>query len=968
MRAGDDWQRISLLAGGDADNVLTVAQEDNGTLWLGTRGNGVFRVDCRELYPEARPFVNAIQFGEKHGLSTANEIKVFRVNDRIHVATQHGLRRFDPDRRRFVPDSSFGEVFADTTLRIGTIHQDRLDRLWIIAGKTRAEIHLGMPQANGAYVWQKYPFHRLRDVYFDTRIYSDTDGAVWFGLGENLVRYDPSVSGSCREDYEAIVRQVVAGPREEVIFGDDIEQRSIIPELSFKNNSLRFRYSAPSFEDLAAMRYQVRLEGFDNKWSNWTAEANKEYTHLPAGSYRFRVRARNGCGEVSREGDYPFRILPPWYWRWWAFALYVLIAGAGVLGIVKARVRHLEAKTRKLAAIVAERTDTVREQAEKLQELDRLKSRFFANLSHEFRTPLTLILGPLEDVIARVKDQAARQDLRVMERNADRLLRLINQLLDLSRLESGRMTLRAGRGDFIAFLKGIVMSFASLAEQKRITLQFEGEPAMADRLAAEMYFDHDKIEKVFYNLLSNACKFTREGGVVAVIVAISREQRESGRRGERESGRLGEREREHAISHSPLLPLSPSSEARFVEVTMKDTGIGIPADRLPYIFDRFYQVDSSHTREHEGTGIGLALTKELVERHYGNIEVRSEEGKGTEFIVRLPLGKEHLKPEEIVDESEQSSVVSDQLPVTGDRASEKWQLAGEMDTSIPLIQPSSTPSLQPSVTPSIPAPASGRNEVEIPMHRDDLPIILVVDDHPDVRSYIRKHLEPDFHVIEAKDGQEGVDIAREALPDLVISDVMMPKLDGYQLCEALKTNEKTSHIPVILLTAKAGEENKLAGLDTGADDYLIKPFSSRELQVRAKNLIALRRRLAEHFRREGLLQPHEIKVPSVEEAFLQKLMQVTEQHLGEEDFEIDVLRRELNMGQKQLYRKIKALAGQTPTEFIRTIRLRRAKQLLAQNAGTISEIAFQVGFNNLSYFSKCFRDEFEVLPSEVLKK
>jgi DNA-binding response OmpR family regulator len=236
-----------------------------------------------------------------------------------------------------------------------------------------------------------------------------------------------------------------------------------------------------------------------------------------------------------------------------------------------------------------------------------------------------------------------------------------------------------------------------------------------------------------------------------------------------------------------------------------------------------------------------------------------------------------------------------------------------------------------------------------------------------MRRFIRQYLEPDYQVMEAQDGREGVEAALDAIPDLVISDVMMPQFDGYQLCAALKTNEKTSHIPVILLTAKAGEENKLAGLETGADDYLIKPFNSRELRARVKNLIALRRKLREHFRREGLLQPREIKVPSVEEAFLRKLMQVTEQQLADEDFEIEVLRHELNMGQKQMYRKIKALTGQTPTEFIRTIRLRRAKQLLAQNAGTVSEIAFQVGFNNLSYFSKCFREEFEVLPSEVLK-
>jgi DNA-binding response OmpR family regulator/nitrogen-specific signal transduction histidine kinase len=569
-------------------------------------------------------------------------------------------------------------------------------------------------------------------------------------------------------------------------------------------------------------------------------------------------------------------------------------------------------------------------EAQKLQEVDHLKSRFFANISHEFRTPLTLILGPLEDVIAKVRDKAVKEELRMMERNAARLLRLINQLLDLSRLESGRMALHASRGDFIAFLKGIVMSFASLAEQQKITLRFETGAALANGLPLAIYFDRDKIEKIFYNLLSNAFKFTPEGGEVSVQLSVTSNQ----------------------LQHNQLIT------DHWLLITVKDTGIGIPAGELPRIFDRFYQVDSASTREYEGSGLGLALTKELAEQHYGEIEAHSEEGMGSEFIVRLPLGKEHLQPEEIVEEAEPSSVSSEQLPVVSEQfatTSIESERSGEPDPGLRRASLAGQPATPMGV-------ASDQQQAT-----SDQPIILVVDDHPDVRNYIRKHLEPDYHVTEAKDGQEGVDVAREAVPDLVISDVMMPRLDGYQLCAALKTNEKTSHIPVILLTAKAGEENKLAGLEIGADDYLIKPFSAKELQARAKNLIALRRKLREHLRREGLLRPHEVAVPSVEEVFLRKLMQVTEQHLGDEGFDLEALRRELNMEQKQLYRKIKALTGQTPTEFIRTIRLRHAKQLLEQHAGTVSEIAFQVGFNNLSYFSKCFREEFGQLPSELAK-
>jgi DNA-binding response OmpR family regulator len=349
----------------------------------------------------------------------------------------------------------------------------------------------------------------------------------------------------------------------------------------------------------------------------------------------------------------------------------------------------------------------------------------------------------------------------------------------------------------------------------------------------------------------------------------------------------------------------------------------------------------------------LALTKELVERHYGTINVRSEAGKGTKFIVRLPMGLEHFKPEEIVEEAagEQSSVIGDQLAVIYDVGVEGRGAKSDKRRAT-----------------SDARPATGQKAAKIAAQPEDQDIILIVDDHPDLRQFIRRHLEEEYQVIEAKDGQEGVELALEAIPDLVISDVMMPRLDGYQLCEALKTDEHTCHIPVILLTAKAGEESKLAGLETGADDYLVKPFNSRELQLRAHNLIDQRRKLRERFRREGLLQPREVVMPSIEEAFLQKLMAVLEENLAEEEFGVEQLSEALHIGRRQLLRKLRSLTGQPPVELIRSVRLQRARQLLEQKAGNVSEVAYMVGFNNLSYFAKAFREEFGILPSELGSK
>jgi DNA-binding response OmpR family regulator len=341
-------------------------------------------------------------------------------------------------------------------------------------------------------------------------------------------------------------------------------------------------------------------------------------------------------------------------------------------------------------------------------------------------------------------------------------------------------------------------------------------------------------------------------------------------------------------------------------------------------------VDASQTREQEGTGIGLALTKELVELHHGTIGVKSELGRGTEFIVRLPLGRSHLKDDEIIE--------------------------------APTANRERT--LKPLEVSGLPEPSKA--EVETGDSKSH--IILVVEDNADVRAYVREYLVPLYQVLEARDGIEGMEKAKETIPDLIISDVMMPKMDGYELCRILKLDEKTSHIPIILLTAKAGQENKIEGLETGADDYLTKPFDAKELLVRVKNLIALRRKLRERFSLGQVLKPGEIVVTSIDDAFLRKAMGVVEQRLGDESFSVEDLAHEAGMSRSQLHRKLTALTNQSPSDFIRYMRLHRAMELLTKHAGTVSEVAYSVGFSGVSYFTKCFQEQFGALPSEVKKK
>ncbi|RKY90160.1 MAG: hypothetical protein DRQ01_09625, partial [Ignavibacteriae bacterium] len=528
------------------------------------------------------------------------------------------------------------------------------------------------------------------------------------------------------------------------------------------------------------------------------------------------------------------------------------------------------------------------EHSKKLEEVDQIKSRFFANISHEFRTPLTLILGPSENIIAETSKGEIKKKAGIIKKNANRLLALINQLMDLSKLEAGRLKLETTCSNIVTFAKGVAMSFESLAERKDIMLKVK---SVNDNI--ELYFDNEKMEKVFTNLLSNAFKFTPEGGKVTISLI--------------------------------------ETDNNSVEIKIKDTGIGIPEEELPKLFDRFYQVDSSHTRERGGTGLGLALTKELVELHQGSIKVESEEKKWTEITVTLPLGKEHLLPEEIVE--------GDEPP------DEKKILVDEEETSTSEL-------------------------FKNPFREDfdkDKTFLLVVEDNADVREYIKESLVDEYYVEEAANGEQGLRKAEKIIPDLIISDIMMPKMDGNEMTRRLKSDERTSHIPIILLTGKAEQESNLEGLETGADAYLTKPFDTKELQIRVKNLIDLRRKLQQKFSRGKIvaMKLGDKKLSSLDEQFIKRALAVVEDHISEEEFSIEDFGKEVGMSRRQIHRKLKALTGKSASHYIRSVKLYKAKEMIGKHEATISEIAYSLGFSSAAYFTRCFKEEYGYPPSEV---
>ncbi|MEQ9441252.1 MAG: ATP-binding protein [Cyclobacteriaceae bacterium] len=523
--------------------------------------------------------------------------------------------------------------------------------------------------------------------------------------------------------------------------------------------------------------------------------------------------------------------------------------------------------------------EAVRREAEKIKALDEAKSRFFTNISHEFRTPLTLIIGPLEQKLSTALPEEERHTTERMHRHAQRLLRLINQLLDFAKLEARQLQLKVQPGNITLFLQPLLASFQSQADQQ--SLQYHTQWPKQE---ISGYFDADKLEKIIYNLLSNALKFTPSGGTVTVIVA---------------------------------------KKKQCLELQVRDSGRGISPKELSRIFDRFYQTAESSTPSTGGTGIGLALTRELVTLHHGTITVESISGKGARFTVTLPLSKDAYRPEDI-----------------------------HTIASVPA-QPVFSPLLE-----EMPSASAASTSV------DTLPTLLLVEDHQDLRTYLREQTASTYQVLEAADGEEGWVVALEHAPDLIICDWMMPHLDGISLCRRLKTDVRTSHIPIIMLTARADLDSKLAGLETGADAYLIKPFNPEELRIRLRKLIEQRAQLQVRFRKNMVISPQEITVNSTDERFLKQAVAVIEQQLSNPNFTVEQWQQTLGLSRMHLHRKLKALTNQSATEFIRTYRLKRAAQLLTQHADQVSQIAYQVGFSSLSYFTKSFKEQFGCTPSE----
>ena len=928
--AGLDLSRFS---------IESLAEDRYGTLWVGTRDGGLHHLsqDGRLLPTRSAPLPSA-QF---------SYLLYDRTRDVLWASTcDAGLLqlRVTPDsvvvRRQFAYHSPPGQ-----RLRVNYTWPLLLDRqgaLWI--GTIGGGLHQLVTDARGRETVRAYqPWLPESDV---ESLLADDDGNLWIG-GTGLYRFRPAtrqylrydvsdglqsnafkVGAACRAQdgtlffggknginyfqpraiqpnpYPPVVR--LTGLRvsnEPVAVGAPLHGRVLLPHplttpqrltIKASENDFSVEFVALNFANPQKSRYAYRLEGYHAGWVlPAPGQRTASFANLPPGNYTLRVKASNGEGGWSRRpATMRFTVLAPWYRTWWAYLAYAL----ATLGVV-ALYRHVEMAQQRLKnQLVLEHFQT-----EKEKELTDLKLGFFTNISHELRTPLTLILGPLEEMRGSTGPVAGLHDkVRLMHRQARKLLELVNQLLDFRKVEAGHVPLRASSGDVVGFLTSFYAVFQLRAAQKQIdyVLDVPAEPV-------RLYFDGGKLEIILSNLLANAFTHTPARGRVELAATT-----------------VGNPGGAAVYNHDQLT-------GNYLKITVTDTGVGIRAGELERIFDPYYQAAHAPAGAGAGTGIGLALARQFAESHSGRLSVASTEGVGTTFELRLPFGRQHLQPDDIQPENPAADP------------------AGEAPEA---LLPDPPDELRP------PAAGAGR------------PRLLLVEDHDDVREYLRQLFEPDYAVRTAADGLAGWEEALRYLPDLIISDVMMPRGNGLELCRQLKQHPKTAHIPVVLLTARTAALHELEGLGLGADDYVSKPFNPQLLRAKAAALLRNRGQLRTYYQRQILLEPTEIVVADADRQFLESAMTVVEDNLDNPEFSVQVLTREVGMSQSVFYRRIKSATGQTAVEFIRDVRMKRAAQLLAQTQMRVSEVAFQVGIADEKYFRKTFQKIYGMVPSEYIRQ
>lgn len=904
------------------DNIWAINQDTQKRIWIGTLGGGIVLFD---------KITGKFTFPPNQGqtqLPSRYVNHIFRMhNGDMFIGTALGIVFYNINLGRYQNHPFFDkeDSFKLSNNNVNGVYEDSRGLLWIA---TREGLTMIDPQTDNI---KKFAAEDGLPEHIMNCIREDHEKSIWVSKSSGLSKI--IVKGGNTKDQlsytitnftesdglqgtEFNVNASLKTSRGELLFGgpngfnlfnpENIRANNVLPRVVFTDlqifnksiqvgskvhgvvvldssivdsgriqlkhsmNVFSIEFAALNFLIPDKMQYRYMLEGFDQDWS--VLEANNRrvtYTNLNPGEYTLKVMASNNDGLWNDQyTSLQINILPPFYRTFWAYIIYfILIAG------ILLRYRYVMLMRERIRfSIEQERLQTKRH-----IEMDEMKLRFLTNVSHEFRTPLSLILAPLDQLKNSSHDEQSKKLLGIIEKNARQLLDLVNQLLDFRKLELHGLKYNPTAGDLIGFLREVCDNFSESFLRKHIHFSFESS---IDSI--HFQFDREKLQKIMMNLISNALKFTPEGGKVAVMVQS----------------------------------VSDVTGQESVKIMVKDTGIGIAKEDMSRIFDRFFQSERNVSLGISGSGIGLHLVKEMVLLHNGSIEVESEPGNGTTFTVIL------------------RSIPSEALiPAIGETIEEK------------IVQSEDTP-----------------------VPRDSRQSILLVEDHPDFRNFMKETLQNNYDVFEATNGKDGFDKVHEYFPDIVISDVMMPEMDGLILCRKLKEDPRTSHIPIILLTARTADEDKIKGLEIGADDYITKPFNMELLKLRIQHLTDNQKMIHERFRKRVEINPSEIPISSIDEKLIRNAIGFVEKNIAEPKLSVEDLSHELGMSRVYLYKKLLAITGKTPIEFIRIMRLKRGAQLLEKSQMTVAEVAYSVGFNHPRYFSKYFEDEFGMLPSEYLKR
>lgn len=827
--------------------ILTINEDENGGIWIGTLGGGLNKLEKQK---DSNSYQITKSYSEANGLPN-NVVKGVLIDEleNLWISTNKGLTKLNPNT----------EEFKNYDVNDG-LQSNEFQELSCLKRKNGEFLFGGV---NGYNIF--YP-KKLR---------------------ENTFVPETVITKFFISNKEVGVREEVNG---KVILQNSITKTKSV-QLNYFQNNISFDFAALHYVASQKNKFEYKLEGFDNSWQFTTADKrHAAYTNLAPGKYIFKVKSSNN-DDLWNETPAEIELIinPPFWLTWWAYGIYGLL----ILGVFWSIQSYFNLRSQQKASLRIQK---------EVEEVNRLKLQFFTNISHEFKTPITLILNPIEELLESVNNSVSvKTKLKIVQRNANSLLRLVHQLMEFRRIEVGETKLGATQANIVSFLKEITFSFKATARKNNIDLDFE-----SDYYKLDAWFDWDKLEKIINNLISNAIKFTPNEGEIKVKVVKPPE--------------------------GSLMSIEEKGiQVEFLQIEVVDTGKGINKDELPYVFHRFYQVNTPNNQANKGSGIGLAITKDLVDLHHGTISVNSKKEEGSTFIIKLPLGNEHLLDEEMI-------FIKEPVPFI-----ENDEIDAEFVNDEGLEEHSSTEEKKKLAA-------------------------LIVDDNPDIRLLVKEGLSETYTIFEAENGKEGFNVALKEMPDLIISDILMPEMDGIELCGALKTNIRTSHIPIILLTALNSVEHRIKGLETGADAYIPKPFKMKLLSVRAEKLIETRESMRIRFQTEKEITPEKVTLNSVDEEFLRKIMDLMETNMSNDSYWVDNLVTDMGTSRSTLFRKLKKLTGQSPNDFIRIVRLKRAAQLLEQNELNIAQVSYMVGFSDPGYFGKCFRKFFGDSPSHYVKK